>query len=97
MKFITRQGGLEHDEVAAIAAAMDEDVVPAQPETESVDFLAMYAQGLVDFIREKTGSERPLTGKRIVVDAGNGSGGFFARSVLEPLGACSISAAARQC
>ena len=47
----------------------------------------MYAQGLVDFIREKTGSERPLTGKRIVVDAGNGSGGFFARSVLEPLGA----------
>ena len=87
MKFITRQGGLEHDEVAAIAAAMDEDVAPAQPETESVDFLAMYAQGLVDFIREKTGSERPLTGKRIVVDAGNGSGGFFARSVLEPLGA----------
>ena len=30
---------------------------------------------------------RPLAGFRIVVDAGNGAGGFYARDVLEPLGA----------
>jgi phosphomannomutase len=33
------------------------------------------------------GAPRPLEGMRIVVDAGNGSGGFFAARVLEPLGA----------
>ncbi len=31
--------------------------------------------------------EKPLSGMKIVVDAGNGSGGFFAEKVLEPLGA----------
>ena len=33
------------------------------------------------------GRPRPLEGLRIVVDAGNGAGGFFTRKVLEPLGA----------
>ena len=31
--------------------------------------------------------EKPLTGLKIVVDAGNGSGGFYAKKVLAPLGA----------
>ncbi len=31
--------------------------------------------------------EKPLAGMKIVVDAGNGSGGFFAEKVLKPLGA----------
>ena len=33
------------------------------------------------------GNEKPLAGKHIVVDAGNGAGGFFAERVLAPLGA----------
>ncbi len=86
MKFITAKGGLESAQVRKIALQM-EDVAPAQPEVEKVDYLSAYAQGLVDFIRRETGSERPLTGKRIVVDAGNGSGGFFAERVLATLGA----------
>ncbi|GFZ05845.1 phosphoglucosamine mutase family protein [Actinidia rufa] len=32
-------------------------------------------------------SEKPLEGFHIIVDAGNGAGGFFAAKVLEPLGA----------
>lgn len=86
MKFITAKGGLESAQVKEIALAM-QDVAPAQPEVEQVDYIDTYSAGLVDFIRRETGSERPLTGKRIVVDAGNGSGGFFAHKVLEPLGA----------
>lgn len=31
--------------------------------------------------------DKPLSGLKIVVDAGNGSGGFYARKVLAPLGA----------
>ena len=38
-------------------------------------------------MREATGLERPLEGLRIVVDAGNGAGGYYAADVLEPLGA----------
>lgn len=30
---------------------------------------------------------KPLAGWRIIVDAGNGSGGFFAEKVLQRLGA----------
>ncbi|PSM54800.1 phosphomannomutase/phosphoglucomutase, partial [Clostridium diolis] len=46
---------------------------------------------LVDKIRKnvnsKTNYERPLEGTKIIVDAGNGAGGFFAYKVLEKLGA----------
>ena len=41
-------------------------------------------------IDKKTGAEvfgKPLAGLKIVVDAGNGAGGFYVSDVLEPLGA----------
>ena len=38
-------------------------------------------------IRDGVGGERPLEGFHIVVDAGNGAGGFYAGEVLAPLGA----------
>ena len=41
----------------------------------------------MDKIRAATGEETPLAGKRIIVDAGNGAGGFFTDKVLAPLGA----------
>ena len=50
-----------------------------------------YAKDLVNKIRlginDKDHYEQPLTGRHIVVDAGNGAGGFFAEKVLVPLGA----------
>ena len=58
---------------------------------ESVPFLETYAAQLRDLIKKganhPTAYDEPLTGMKIIVDAGNGSGGFFAKSVLEPLGA----------
>lgn len=38
-------------------------------------------------VRKQCGEEKPLSGKRIVVDAGNGAGGFYTDLVLKPLGA----------
>ena len=35
----------------------------------------------------QTNREKPLAGLKIVVDAGNGAGGFYATKILEPLGA----------
>ena len=88
MKFVTKDGGLEHEEVEAIARAM-RPVPPCDAgDLPKVDFLSQYAARLVDFVRARAGrGDRPLAGRRIAVDAGNGSGGFFARLVLEPLGA----------
>ena len=38
-------------------------------------------------VRSATGEQKPLEGFRIVVDAGNGAGGFYVDKVLKPLGA----------
>jgi phosphomannomutase len=58
---------------------------------ESVPFLEDYAATLRELIKKGAAHpdtpEKPLTGMKIIVDAGNGSGGFFAESVLRPLGA----------
>lgn len=59
-------------------------IFPAEP----ADLMSLYCNHLKKLIIDgvKNG-ERPLEGMKIVVDAGNGSGGFFARDVLAPLGA----------
>ena len=58
---------------------------------ENLDLISIYAKDLADKIRVGVNSsenyERPLEGMKIVVDAGNGAGGFFADKILEVLGA----------
>lgn len=56
---------------------------------EHAPFLPEYAKQLRALIVDGVGAAdpRPLRGFKIAVDAGNGSGGFFATEVLEPLGA----------
>ncbi len=49
--------------------------------------MSVYANILAEKIRQGTGKEKPLEGMKIVVDAGNGAGGFFVEKVLKPLGA----------
>lgn len=55
---------------------------------ESANLMSLYCNHLkkliVDGVQQ---GEKPLEGMKIVVDAGNGSGGFFAKKVLAPLGA----------
>ena len=45
-----------------------------------------YSRILVETVESACG-KLPLKGKKIIVDAGNGAGGFFAEKVLTPLGA----------
>ena len=52
--------------------------------------LTPYVNGLKEKILSALGcakDEKPFSGLKIVVDAGNGAGGFFAERLLEPLGA----------
>jgi phosphomannomutase len=89
MKFFTKEGGADKKDIKEILdmAGDFEFTALAPGERIPLDFISIYAQGLVDLIRKETGMERPFEGTRIVVDAGNGAGGFFADKVLQPLGA----------
>lgn len=56
-----------------------------------VDLMSAYSEFLKnkikDGVKHPAHYETPLKGLKIVVDAGNGGGGFYAKKVLEPLGA----------
>ena len=93
MKFFTKDGGLEKSDIASILASAQADAfIPAleRGKRTQVDFLSVYAAGLVERVRSGVHAEdyaHPLKGFHIVVDAGNGAGGFYVDRVLVPLGA----------
>ncbi len=88
-KFFTPEGGLEASDIKSIVSLANGDKTSGL-EPAGVDkgeFMQVYSKRLADMIRTACGEERPLEGLKIVVDAGNGAGGFYASGVLEPLGA----------
>ena len=88
-KFFTNQGGLEKGDIKEILeyAATEEVTGLAVGEYSQGAFMDTYAKILADKIRSATGENEPLKGFRVVVDAGNGAGGFYVDKVLKPLGA----------
>ena len=93
LKFFTPAGGLDGCDIEAILGFCDvEDLPPCRKggRCEDIDYMKEYAAHLrrmiCDGIRAET-YDKPLKGLHIVVDAGNGAGGFYAHDVLEPLGA----------
>ena len=88
LKFFTKEGGLEGKDIAEILTlAAEGKALSGKGCVKELPYIDRYSAGLVAFVREKTGQERPLAGKKIVVDAGNGAGGFYVDKVLRPLGA----------
>ena len=93
-KFFTNQGGLDKQDISDIlelAKANNFTTNDQQKPIEKHNFIEVYAAGLVQQIREAVNHpqnfEQPLQGLKIVVDAGNGAGGFYVAQVLKPLGA----------
>ena len=88
-KFFTCDGGLESSNIKEIIAFAESDKVSgvAGGKIVSGEFMDTYAKILADKIRAATGEDKPLEGFKIVVDAGNGAGGFYVDKVLKPLGA----------
>jgi len=94
MKFFTHKGGFDKKDVSdllAIAETGNFILTEKIGMVREIDFISEYASSLVKFVREGVNShdyfDLPLKGLKIIVDAGNGSGGFFADKVLAPLGA----------
>ena len=90
LKFFTAAGGLESAEIRELLRCAEEGPQAARlrGRLTAFDILTPYTELLRQrIIAETGGGERPLTGLKIAVDAGNGAGGFFATRVLAPLGA----------
>lgn len=92
LKIFTAEGGTEKSDIKDILTYAVEHY-ESQEETEcrgsirELELLEDYSNFLVRNIIKKTGMSKPLQGMKIIVDAGNGAGGFFASKVLETLGA----------
>jgi phosphomannomutase len=94
MKFFTPQGGFEKQNISELLSLAEQNkfVSAATVGTcKKRDFMSVYASGLVNKVREAVNDrenfEQPLKGLKIIVDAGNGAGGFYADKVLQSLGA----------
>lgn len=88
LKFFTPEGGLEGSDVDEILNIAESGTFCAGEGKVYEDyFMDEYSAQLADRVRAACGNERPLEGRKIIVDAGNGAGGFFTEKVLKPLGA----------
>ena len=89
-KYFSREGGLDKEDISAIlkAAAQLEPGTEFPPAAaEKAELMSTYCAFLREKIEKEVGGKQPLAGLKIVVDAGNGAGGFYALNVLAPLGA----------
>lgn len=94
LKFFTRDGGLDGADIAEILKRAEEYSTCKEEikagEIVTVNYMETYASHLRKMICEGVNAEnyeKPLQGFKIIVDAGNGVGGFYASDVLAPLGA----------
>lgn len=102
-KFFTGKGGLNKNDIGLIleyANSCEKNNDKLREEIDSkerkislekackADLMTVYCAHLRKIIKDGADmGDKPLEGMKIVVDAGNGGGGFFAERVLAPLGA----------
>ncbi len=93
-KFFTAEGGLSGTDVEEILQfAQDKNFPPIgeRGNVRSINLMNYYCENLSRLIKEginsKENYDEPLKKFKIVVDAGNGAGGFFVNNILKPLGA----------
>ncbi len=92
LKFFTKDGGLDGKDIERLIELACDYKLEEQTSksVEAVDYMSTYAKRLREMIKKEVNAEnyeKPLEGYKIVVDAGNGVGGFYASEVLEKLGA----------
>ena len=91
LKFFVEEGGLEGSDVEKLLLAareLEPEGMPIAGAITQKAFLPTYQELLAGRIRKglDTDMAKPLLGLHVVVDAGNGAGGFYAE-LLESLGA----------
>ncbi|MBE5804147.1 MAG: phosphomannomutase/phosphoglucomutase [Clostridiales bacterium] len=91
LKFFTEEGGIDGGVVKTLlemACDLEPEGLSFSGSITEKAFLPTYKEQLADRIRKglETDMAKPLLGLHVVVDAGNGAGGFYAE-LMEELGA----------
>ena len=87
LKFFTKNGGIDGKDLNEILTLAEKgERLHGEGSCIEQPYMDEYADMLVKKVEAECG-KLPLQGKKIIVDAGNGAGGFFAEKVLKPLGA----------
>ncbi len=95
-KFFTSEGGLDKADITRILefcheAEQNNSCLYSEVKADHYGLIDRYSTHLTELIQkgiaDPNGFEKPLAGFKVIVDAGNGAGGFFAEKVLKPLGA----------
>ncbi|MEF9921613.1 MAG: phosphomannomutase/phosphoglucomutase [Anaerovoracaceae bacterium] len=99
-KFFDVNGGLNKGDITQILSCCQSQselssMVKTTPTKlgvcKTIDLIGTYSahlrQMIIDQVDSKVDSQMPLKGMNIVVDAGNGAGGFYATEILANLGA----------
>lgn len=93
LKFFTREGGFSGDDIKVVLATAqkyEEKFELENSEILTLNNMEKYCSDLCEMIKRGVDAEdydKPLKGLKIVVDAGNGVGAFYAHKVLSVLGA----------
>ena len=91
LKFFTSRGGLTGNEIEALLRDAQSNRTPAAVHEGQIinrPFLPVYMEQLACRLKKglATEEEKPLSGLHVVVDAGNGAGGFY-EELMKSLGA----------
>lgn len=92
LKFFTPKGGLDKKDITSIldiAESGEYAYDGAEGSCKTLDFMTIYSKHIADYICQGVNADefsQPLKGMHIIVDAGNGNGGFFEK-ILKSLGA----------
>ncbi len=91
-KFFNIDGGLSAKNIEEILQIAQNEDFPSITKIGNVRFVNLmeyYCEKLCKVIKDGINlkNEKPLKGFKIIVDAGNGAGGFFVSKILNPLGA----------
>lgn len=92
LKFFTKDSGINGSQLDEIISLAEQGAAAPECNGEVIvsDFMSVYAKRLRKLICDgigKSEKDLPLKNYKIVVDAGNGAGGFYVDNVLKPLGA----------
>ena len=97
-KYFDKDGGLNKGDIKEITQIADRELpftlekASTKGTVENLPLIDRYSEHLRNLIIDRTSkdgvkNEKPLEGMKIIVDAGNGGGGFYATKILAPLGA----------
>ncbi len=93
LKFFLPTGGLEGKDISVLLDYAEREhfiISSKQGVVKEENYMKRYSENLCDMIKKGVNADdydHPLKGYKIVVDAGNGAGGFYAENVLKVLGA----------